>query len=99
MDAISNIWTVLHAMPAALCSLRPLGHWRLPIVGNADLQIPICTGQASHSVMPSARLDAGGPMDAIGNFARYARSREEEMSIDEYLAECKRDPMAYATAA
>ena len=39
-------------------------------------------------------------MDAIGNFvARYARSREEEMSIDEYLAECKRQPMAYATAA
>lgn len=39
-------------------------------------------------------------MDAISNFAaRYARSREEEMSVDEYLAECKRDPMAYATAA
>lgn len=39
-------------------------------------------------------------MDAISSFAaRYARSREEEMSIDEYLAECKRDPMAYATAA
>ena len=39
-------------------------------------------------------------MDPISNFAaRYARSREEEMSIDEYLAECKRDPMAYATAA
>ncbi|MFN9726430.1 PrkA family serine protein kinase [Acidovorax sp.] len=39
-------------------------------------------------------------MDAISNFAaRYARSREEEMSIDEYLAECKRDPSAYATAA
>ncbi|MDR3371912.1 PrkA family serine protein kinase [Rhodoferax sp.] len=39
-------------------------------------------------------------MDAIGNFvARYTRSREEELSIDEYLAECKRQPMAYATAA
>ena len=39
-------------------------------------------------------------MDAISNFAaRYARSREEEMSIDEYLVECKRDPMAFATAA
>lgn len=39
-------------------------------------------------------------MDAISNFAaRYARGREEEMSIDEYLAECKRDPMVYATAA
>lgn len=39
-------------------------------------------------------------MDAISSFAsRYARSREEEISIDEYLAECKRDPMVYATAA
>ncbi len=39
-------------------------------------------------------------MDAISNFAaRYARSREEDMSIDEYLAECKRDPMVYAAAA
>ena len=39
-------------------------------------------------------------MDAIGNFvARYSRNREEELSIDEYLAECKRHPMAYATAA
>ena len=38
-------------------------------------------------------------MDAISNFtARYARSREDEMSIDEYLAECKRDPMVYAAA-
>jgi len=39
-------------------------------------------------------------MDAIGNFvARYARNREEELSIDDYLAECKRNPLAYATAA
>ena len=39
-------------------------------------------------------------MDAIGNHvARYARSREEEMSLDEYLAECKRNPMAYASVA
>ena len=39
-------------------------------------------------------------MDAIGNFvARYARTREEELSIDEYLAECRRNPLAYATAA
>jgi len=39
-------------------------------------------------------------MDAIGNFvARYARNQEEELSLDEYLAECKRQPMAYATAA
>ncbi|MBU6465324.1 MAG: PrkA family serine protein kinase [Burkholderiales bacterium] len=39
-------------------------------------------------------------MDAISNFAaRYARSREEEMSVDEYLAECQREPMVYATAA
>jgi len=39
-------------------------------------------------------------MDAISNFAaRYAREREEEMSIDEYLALCKRESAAYATAA
>ncbi len=39
-------------------------------------------------------------MDAIGNFvARYARNREEELTLDQYLAECKRDPLAYATAA
>ena len=39
-------------------------------------------------------------MDAIGNHvARYARNREEEMSLDEYLAECKRNPLAYASAA
>jgi serine protein kinase len=39
-------------------------------------------------------------MDAIGNFvARYARSREEEISIDDYLALCKRQPVAYASAA
>ena len=39
-------------------------------------------------------------MDAISNFAaRYARTCKEEMSIDEHLAECKRDPMAYATSA
>ena len=39
-------------------------------------------------------------MDAIGNFvARYARNREEELTLDQYLAECKRDPLVYATAA
>ena len=39
-------------------------------------------------------------MDAIGNYvARYARGREEELSLDDYLAECKRNPLAYATAA
>ncbi len=39
-------------------------------------------------------------MDVIGNFvARYARTKEEELTIDDYLAECKRNPLAYATAA
>lgn len=39
-------------------------------------------------------------MDAISNFAaRYTRSREEELTIDEYLQACKRDAMVYATAA
>jgi serine protein kinase len=31
--------------------------------------------------------------------ARYDRTREEDMSVQEYLDLCKRDPMAYATAA
>src|ERR1700733_8460064 len=39
-------------------------------------------------------------MDVISNFAaRFERSREEELSIEDYLAECKRSPLAYATAA
>jgi hypothetical protein len=39
-------------------------------------------------------------MDVISNFAaRFERSREEELSIEDYLAECKRNPLAYATAA
>ena len=31
--------------------------------------------------------------------ARYESTREEEMSIQEYLDLCKSDPMAYATSA
>ena len=31
--------------------------------------------------------------------SNYARTREAEMSLSEYLDLCKRDPMAYATAA
>src|SRR3989441_5205798 len=39
-------------------------------------------------------------MDVISHFAaRFERTREEELSIEEYLAECKRNPIAYATAA
>ena len=39
-------------------------------------------------------------MDVISNFAaRFERSREEELSLEDYLAECKRNPLAYATAA
>jgi len=39
-------------------------------------------------------------MDVISNSAaRYVRLREEEMSVDEYLALCQRDPTAYDTAA
>src|SRR5215470_10449104 len=39
-------------------------------------------------------------MDVISNFAaRYERTREEELTLEEYLAECKRNPLAYATAA
>jgi serine protein kinase len=39
-------------------------------------------------------------MDVISHFAaRFERTREEELSLEEYLAECKRSPLAYATAA
>ena len=39
-------------------------------------------------------------MDVISNFAaRFERTREEELSLEDYLAECKRNPLAYATAA
>ena len=39
-------------------------------------------------------------MDVISNSAaRYVRLREEEMSVDEYLALCQRDAMAYEGAA
>ncbi len=39
-------------------------------------------------------------MDVVRNFlARYEQTREEEMSLEDYLDLCKRDRMAYATAA
>jgi len=39
-------------------------------------------------------------MDVIASFAqRYERTREEELSLEDYLAECKKNPLAYATAA
>jgi len=34
-------------------------------------------------------------MDVISNFsARYERTRVEELSLEDYLAECKRNPLA-----
>ncbi|PZP27939.1 MAG: PrkA family serine protein kinase [Roseateles depolymerans] len=39
-------------------------------------------------------------MDVISHFAaRYERTKVEELSLEDYLAECKRNPLAYATAA
>lgn len=39
-------------------------------------------------------------MDVISHFAaRYERTKVEELSLEEYLAECKRNPLAYASAA
>ena len=38
-------------------------------------------------------------MKVFDNYAaRYERTREEELSLQEYLELCKRDPLAYATA-
>ncbi len=39
-------------------------------------------------------------MSVIDHYsARFERTREEELSLEEYLAECKRNPLAYASAA
>ena len=39
-------------------------------------------------------------MDVISHFAaRYERTKVEELSLEDYLAECRRNPLAYATAA
>jgi len=39
-------------------------------------------------------------MDVMSNFAaRYERTRQEVLSLEDYLAICKRDPLAYATSA
>jgi serine protein kinase len=39
-------------------------------------------------------------MDVVRNFlARYEQSREEEMTIEDYLDACKKNPLTYATAA
>ena len=39
-------------------------------------------------------------MDVVQHFAaRFERTREEELTLEEYLAECQRNPLAYATAA
>ncbi len=39
-------------------------------------------------------------MDVISHFAaRYERSKVEELTLEEYLAECKKNPLAYASAA
>ncbi|RZU00850.1 PrkA family serine protein kinase [Rivibacter subsaxonicus] len=38
-------------------------------------------------------------MDVISSFAqRYERNREEEISLEEYLEICRREPLAYASA-
>src|SRR4030095_13067754 len=53
-------------------------------------------GRASPSALRHRRFS----MDVISNFAaRFERSREEDLSIEDSLAECKRTPLAYATAA
>lgn len=39
-------------------------------------------------------------MDVMSNFAaRYERTRQEVLSLEDYLDICKRDPLAYATSA
>src|SRR5262249_5192932 len=68
-------------------------------------QTPCRPGRQARSppekqVAASAHSARRSAMDVISQFAaRYERTREEELSLEEYLAECKRNPLAYATAA
>ena len=56
---------------------------------------PLSHGRASP---PNEPLEVS--MDVISHFAaRYERSKVEELTLEEYLDECKRNPLAYATAA
>jgi serine protein kinase len=49
---------------------------------------------------PARRPNQEVRMDVISRLKdRYERLREEELSLEDYLAECKRNPLAYATAA
>ena len=57
---------------------------------------PDAPGSDRRDAPPDA--DRRSSMDVISSFAaRYERTREEEMSLEDYLAECKRNPLAYAT--
>src|SRR3990167_2056216 len=68
-----------------------------PVKPGLHQNFPATEGCHSHSVLcPTQEV----LMDVITSFAaRYERTREEEMSLEDYLAECKRSPLAYATAA
>ena len=65
---------------------------------RAPSELPRTREEATASAPPAIAQEIS--MDVISNFAaRFERSREEELSIEEYLAECRRNPVAYATAA
>src|ERR1700754_5256823 len=68
---------------------------------GAPSQLPSRRRPSSHGRRPAEQGSNRRPsMDVISSFAaRYERTRVEELSLEEYLAECKRNPVAYATAA
>src|SRR5215467_10765837 len=70
---------------------------RGPVQPGLHQNFPDADGtKACHRIRPIKEVR----MDVISNFAaRFERTREEELSLEDYLAECKRNPLAYATAA
>ena len=67
-----------------------------PVQPGLHQIFPDGDGSQPFDIFPSQEVD----LDVISSFtARYERSREEELSLEDYLAECKRNPLAYATAA
>ena len=69
-----------------------------PVQPGLHQNFPRVADRGGSSFAPAQILEVS--MDVISHFAaRFERTREEELSLEEYLAECKSNPLAYATAA
>jgi len=77
--------------------LRELARYLLDLKCNAPVLIP--PGTVEIIGEDKTRLLEIN-MDIVSHFAaRFDRTREEELSLEDYLAACKRDPLSYASAA